>query len=94
MTFGDRTSEFAAVAQQLRQKDAVVVRPRVKESKAAQKISVNRAASEISHDTYEVAQKLKELMKCTPSCRSDCFFVRLSVSRSFCRARSYILDAL
>eukprot|EP01122_Echinamoeba_exundans_P005515 TRINITY_DN1566_c0_g1_i1.p1 TRINITY_DN1566_c0_g1~~TRINITY_DN1566_c0_g1_i1.p1 ORF type:complete len:294 (+),score=67.57 TRINITY_DN1566_c0_g1_i1:332-1213(+) len=67
MTFGDRTSEFAAVAQQLRQKEAIVVKPRVKESKAQQKISVNRAASEISHDTYEVAQKLKELMKLSKS---------------------------
>lgn len=65
MTFGDRTSEFAGVAQQLKSREAIVVRPRVKETKAQQKISVNRAASEISHDTYEVAQKLKELMKRT-----------------------------
>lgn len=64
MTFGDRTAEFVAVAESLRARPGVHVTPRMRQPFAA-KVSINKAASEIGRETYETAEKLKELTKCT-----------------------------
>jgi len=64
MTFGDRTTEFAAIAQALRNKG---MKPAVrrKENIYTMRMNLNRLANEIGKDTHATAQKLAVLTRCT-----------------------------
>jgi len=62
MIFGDRTAEFTAVAQSLKNRADVHVRPR-SNNPIQHKISLNKAASEIGRMIQECAEKLKELTR-------------------------------
>lgn len=62
--FGDRTSEFAAVAQALRSKGLKPLKHR-KENVYTARMETNRLAAEISKDTHATAQKLEVLTKRT-----------------------------
>lgn len=64
MTFGDRTAEFAAVAQALRNKGLKPVTKR-KDTLYTSRMQINQLASEIGKDTHATSQKLAVLTKCT-----------------------------
>ena len=64
MTFGDRTAEFASVAQALRNK-GLVPKTKRKETIYTSRKQINQLASEIGKDTHATAQKLAVLTKRT-----------------------------
>ena len=59
-TFGERTSEFGAIAQALRSRGLKPLKHR-KENVYTARMEVNRLAGEISKDTNATAQKLHVL---------------------------------
>ncbi len=62
--FRDRTSEFTSIAESIRKRNEIVVKPRTAQSLIKQKIGVHKVAAEISRQTYETTLKLGELTKC------------------------------
>lgn len=64
LAFGDRTAEFASVAQSLRNQGVKPVSKR-KENAYTARMNVNRLSSEIGKDTHATAQKLAVLTKRT-----------------------------
>ena len=61
--FRDRTSEFTSIAESIRKRNEIVVKPRTAQSLIKQKIGVHKVAAEISRQTYETTLKLGELTK-------------------------------
>lgn len=66
MTFGDRTSEFASVAQTLRNKGLKPLAKR-KETVYSARMNINRLAAEIGKDTHATARKLEVLTRLAQS---------------------------
>eukprot|EP01120_Amphizonella_sp_Union-15-10_P004514 TRINITY_DN15146_c0_g1_i1.p1 TRINITY_DN15146_c0_g1~~TRINITY_DN15146_c0_g1_i1.p1 ORF type:complete len:290 (-),score=61.54 TRINITY_DN15146_c0_g1_i1:111-980(-) len=66
--FKDRTREFFTLTEALRKSGVKTkVPPKASRNPATQKISINQIASEIGRETYETAQKLRELTKLAKS---------------------------
>lgn len=72
--FRDRTSEFTSIAESIRKRNEIVVKPRTAQSLIKQKIGVHKLAAEISRQTYETTLKLGELTKCT-SAQINCYLL-------------------
>jgi non-ribosomal peptide synthetase component E (peptide arylation enzyme) len=64
MVFGDRTAEFASVAQALRNQ-GLKPQTRRKDNMYTARMNINKLSSEIGKDTHATAQKLAVLTRCT-----------------------------
>lgn len=83
--FRDRTSEFTSIAESIRKRNEIVVKPRTAQSLIKQKIGVHKLAAEVSRQTYETTLKLGELTKCKARAQLRiiidlfCFFILIFV---------------